>query len=88
MPTKNTDTKQRIAYISAIVAFTIGWGLTIAGFILPPRGEVDGSVLAVLGEAMIYTASVLGITLYFGHQMHTFKQEVNRSLKHEQEYAE
>ena len=74
------NTKQRIAYWTAIIAFICGWGLTIAGFVVPPRGEVSGSVLAVLGEAMVYTASVLGITLYFSNEMLKFKRDTREYL--------
>ena len=77
---KKKDTKQRIAYWTAIIAFVFGWGLTIAGFIVPPTGEVSGSVLAVLGEAMVYTASVLGITLYFSNEMLKFKRDTRKYL--------
>lgn len=75
-----SDTKQRTAYWTAIIAFVCGWGLTIAGFIVPPRGEVSGSVLAVLGEAMVYTASVLGITLYFSNEMMKFKRDAREYM--------
>ena len=74
------DTKQRTAYWTAIIAFICGWGLTIAGFIVPPTGDVSGSVLAVLGEAMVYTASVLGITLYFSNEMLKFKRDTRKYL--------
>ena len=74
------NTKQRIAYWTAIISFVCGWGLTIAGFIVPPSGEVSGSVLAVLGEAMVYTASVLGITLYFSNEMLKFKRDTRKYL--------
>lgn len=67
------DRKQRAAYWTAVLAFICGWGLTIAGFIVPPVGEVSGSVLAILGEAMVYAASVFGVTLYFHHQMERFR---------------
>ena len=74
------NTKQRIAYWTAIIASVCGWGLTIAGFIVDPTGEVSGSVLAVLGEAMVYTASVLGITLYFSNEMLKFKRDTRKYL--------
>ena len=74
------NTKQRIGCWTAISAFICGWGLTIAGFIVPPQGEVSGSVLAVLGEAMVYTASVLGITLYFSNEMLKFKRDTRKYL--------
>lgn len=78
---KTADAKQRAAYWTAIIAFVIGWGLTIAGFIVPPTGEVSGSVLAVLGEAMVYAASVFGVTLYFANQMERFRADTRKYLE-------
>lgn len=74
------DIKQKTAYITAILAFVAGWGLTIAGFCVPPTGEVSGSVLAVLGEAMVYAASVFGVTMYFGHEMEKFRHDTRRYI--------
>ena len=75
------DTKQKTAYWTAIIAFVCGWGLTIAGFCVSPLGEVSGSVLAVLGEAMVYAASVFGVTLYFSNEMMKFKRDTRQYLK-------
>lgn len=75
------DSKQRAAYWTAIVAFLVGWALTIAGFIVPPVGEISGSVLAVLGEGLVYAASVFGVTLYFNHQMARFKEDTRKYLE-------
>lgn len=58
------DLKTRIAFVTAIVAFTLGWCLTIAGFIAPPLGIVSDSVLWILGQGLVYAASVLGIGMY------------------------
>lgn len=78
-----TDVKKKTAFVTAIIAFVCGWGLTIAGFIVEPTGEVAGSVLAVLGEAMVYTASVLGVSMYFTHEMHKFRMDTRRYLDKE-----
>lgn len=81
---RNIETsKQRAAYVTAVFAFIVGWGLTIAGFCVPPVGEVSGSVLAVLGEALVYTASVFGVTLYFSSQMQKFKADARAYLNEE-----
>lgn len=77
---KKMDTKQKTAYWTAIIAFVCGWGLTVAGFCVSPVGEVSGSVLAVLGEAMVYTASVFGVTLYFSNEMMKFKRDARQYL--------
>jgi len=80
----NDERKHKAAYATAIAAFVVGWGLTIAGFIVPPTGEVHGSVLAILGEAMVYAASVFGVTLYFHNQMEKFRSDTRRYLDEHQ----
>lgn len=75
-----TMDKQKAAYWTAIIAFVCGWGLTIAGFIVAPTGEVSNSVLAVLGEAMIYAASVFGVAMYFHTEQTKFKADLRRYL--------
>ena len=77
------DIKQKFAIGTAVVAFVVGWGLTIAGFIIPPEGEVSDSVLWILGQALIYTASVLGIGMYFKNQMVKFRAETKRYIDEE-----
>lgn len=80
---KSMDIKQKFAIVTAVVAFVAGWGLTIAGFIIPPEGEVSDSVLWILGQALIYTASVLGIGMYFKNQMVKFRADTRRYIDEE-----
>lgn len=80
---KKMDVKQKAAYVTAIAAFVMGWGLTIAGFCVPPTGEVSGSVLAILGQAMLYAASVFGVTMYFNNQMVKFRADTRRYIDRE-----
>jgi hypothetical protein len=81
---EQVNAHDKAAVITASISFVLGWGLTIAGFIVPPTGEVSGSVLAILGEAMIYTASVFGVTLYFKNQMVKFREDTRRYLEREE----
>ena len=80
---KTLDIKQKFAVGSAVIAFLVGWGLTIAGFIIPPKGDVADSVLWILGQALIYTASVLGIGMYFNNQMVKFRTDTKRYIDKE-----
>lgn len=59
------DFKDRVGYITAIASFCLGWVLIAAGFIVSPLGVISGSVLSAFGTALLYCASVLGISLYF-----------------------
>jgi hypothetical protein len=74
--------KQKVAMISGILSFALGWGLTIAGFCIPPIGEIADSVLWVLGQALIYTGSVLGLTQYFSAESVKLRHDVDRHLEH------
>jgi len=74
--------KEKIAIISAITAFILGWGLTIAGFIVPPLGDISNSVLFVLGQALVYAASVFGITGYFNAETVKLRHDMDKHLEH------
>ena len=68
--------KEKASVLTAVAAFILGWGLTISGFIVEPIGEVADSVLWVLGQALIYTASVLGITQYFNSEQRKLRNDI------------
>ena len=81
--------KEKAAIITAFIAFILGWGLTVAGFIVPPIGEVADSILWILGQALIYAASVFGITSYFTSETKKMRKDikdyVERRIKEENE---
>lgn len=81
------DIKTKVAYITAIIAFIIGWGLTISGFIIG-AGVISDSVLWVLGQALIYAASVFGVGMYVGNEVIGMKRSIRRFMKQEREYFE
>lgn len=43
---------------------TAGVMLTVAGFIVPPLGEISDSVLWMLAQTLIYAGAVFGVKLY------------------------
>lgn len=75
------DIKEKIATVTAIIAFILGWGLTIAGFVVPPLGEIADSILWVLGQALIYAASVFGITSYFTSETRRLKHDIREYVE-------
>ena len=77
------DLKTRIAYVTATVAFGLGWGLTIASFIVPPLGIVSDSVLWILGQSLVYAASVLGVGMYVSGSVKGMKREISRFMRAE-----
>lgn len=73
--------KDKIAYITAVASFCLGWILICAGFIVNPLGEISSGVLTAFGSALVYTASVLGIALYFANELSVFKHSVDRQIR-------
>lgn len=72
--------KDKIAIISAIAAFSIGWLLTIcAAFIQLMLSEQ--SILWILGQSLVYAASVFGISAYFRNETVQMKSELNNHLE-------
>lgn len=77
----NLDIKEKLAIITAIMAFLLGWGLSIAGFWIPPVGDVADSVLWILGQALIYAASVFGVTSYFTAESVKLRRDIDRHVR-------
>ena len=48
-----------------------GVGLTVAGFIVPPLGEISDSVLWFTAQTLIYAGSIFGVKVYIDHQLKT-----------------
>lgn len=53
--------KLNIQIAIAVIVFLVGAGLVIAGFVLPPPGEIHDSVLIAFGEACTFSGSLIGI---------------------------
>lgn len=56
---QKTNLNARLAI--AVILTIVGSGLLIAGFIVPPLGAIDSSVLVAFGETSTFVAAVLGI---------------------------
>ena len=70
--TKKTKTMQdNLSKLSAIGMLMAGVGLTIAGFIVPPLGEISDSVLWFTAQTLIYAGSIFGVKVYIDHQLKT-----------------
>lgn len=59
---KNRTMKERccICKITFAVCFIASLALIIAGFLLPPMGVIDGSVLTAVGELLLFPSLLYG----------------------------
>lgn len=76
---KDLNIKEKLAIISACVAFTLGWLLTgIAAFV--PLLLSEQSILWILAQAMTYSAAVFGVSMYFHAETRIMKHSIDRHL--------
>ena len=73
--------KEKIALISACAAFFLGWAMSILGFCVPPVGEVADSILWILGQGLLYAASVFGVTAYFKSESVQLRKDMDKHLE-------
>lgn len=84
LPVKNWNelsVKDKFSYAFAIASFAVGWGLVIASFSLSETHEVDSSVLACLGSALVFCSACLGISYHYDAQLNNFKEEIRKRLE-------
>mgnify|MGYP004632812913 CR=1 FL=1 len=72
----NSKNKEIIHYCCAVFMLVFGCSISVMGFFAAPFGEVDDSVLWILGQCLIYSGSIFGVSLYV-------KSEVKKALQHE-----
>ena len=57
--------KLTIQLLSAIILIAVGSALLIAGFIVPPMGEIHPSVLIAFGEILTFVGALFGIDYHY-----------------------
>ncbi len=60
---KVSDSKVQL--LCAVVLIVLGAALLIAGFIVPPTGVIDNSVLIAFGEILTFVGSLFGIDYHY-----------------------
>lgn len=70
------ETQNNIMVCSAVGMLMVGVSLNIAGFIVPPTGEISDSVLWVLAQSLIYAGSVFGVKSYIDGKVDDVKRKL------------
>ena len=74
------DRKEGTPVWTAVGMLAVGCGLVVAGFIVPPTGEVHDSVLWFFGECLIYAGSIFGIGIYVNGTVRQMRHELKQSF--------
>ena len=73
MECENAHLKAQL--IIASVVTLLGVGLFIAGFIVPPLGIIDSSVLVAGGEAFTFVGALVGVDYTYRFKSKVMKYE-------------
>lgn len=68
--------KSMLQIYSAVAMLVAGVGLAIAGFIVPPTGEISDSVLMFTAQCLVYAGSALGINVYINSKFSDIKKQL------------
>ena len=67
--------KQVVRCWTAVGMLASGVGLSIAGFAVPPVGEISDSVLWFTAQCLIYAGSALGIDVIIDTKLSRMKRD-------------
>ena len=73
------ETRTDIQIYSAIAMLVAGVGLAVAGFIVPPTGEISDSVLMFTAQCLVYAGSALGINVYINSKFSDIKKQLTHN---------
>ena len=82
--TQNSKMKHstlNIQVATAVFMLIGGLALAVAGFIVPPLGQIHESVLGIFAECLIYAGSIFGVTVYIRTKYTEMKTYLDESLK-------
>ena len=78
------ETKENVQISSAMAMLVGGFLLAVAGFIVPPTGQIHESVLGIFAECLIYAGSIFGVTIYIQSKYSALRSYVDKKLNDEQ----
>ena len=73
--------KDKLSFVICAGAFVMGFVLSVAGFCVPPTGEISGSMLTWFGMVLTFVGSVLGISTHYNVELEKIKKEVKGGVK-------
>ena len=77
----NKKTRLNLQLIVAIVLVVVGCVLLIAGFVVPPLGIIDSSILVAYGETCTFAGALFGVDYNYKYKIHINSKSLKSSEK-------
>lgn len=82
------EARVNIQYFTAVGMLVSGVALSVAGFAVPPVGEISDSVLWFAAQTMIYAGSVFGVSIYVTDKFNAINEKINREIRRGKEHED
>ena len=79
------DKRTNFQVYSALAMLTAGVALSVAGFCVPPVGEISGSVLWFFAQCLIYAGSIFGVSIYVSSKFRELKGTLTNMINNEEQ---
>ena len=79
--TRAVFSRENILMVSACITLCAAIGFAVAGFVVPPVGEIHDSVLWTIAQFLLYTGSALGIATYTYYGFQRMQAQINHRLR-------
>ena len=77
----NRKTRLNLQLMTAIILVVIGCALLIAGFVVPPLGIIDNSILVAYGETCTFAGALFGVDYNYKYKIHINSKSKEDSKK-------
>lgn len=71
------ETKEDVQVVTACLMLLIGAGMSIAGFITEPTGQIHDSVLWFFAQCLMYAGGIFGIGIYVNGKFNSLVEKMN-----------
>lgn len=71
------ETKEDVQICTAVGMLVAGVGLSVAGFIVEPLGQIHDSVLWFFAQCLIYAGSIFGIGIYVNGKFNSLVEKLS-----------
>lgn len=72
------ETKEDVQVCTAVGMLISGVGLSVAGFIVEPTGQIHDSVLWFFAQCLIYAGSIFGVATYVNTKFNHLVDKLNQ----------
>ena len=79
------ETKEGIQICTAVGMLVSGVGLSVAGFVVAPLGQIHDSVLWFFAQCLMYAGTIFGVGIYvngkFNHLVDKLNGNINKEVQ-------